>query len=312
MRILFAGTPEIAVPSLSALAGEFDVCGVLTNPDRPSGRGRKTGYSPVKEKAIELGLNVLQPDRLNASFRDVVRGLQPDILTVVAFSRLFGPKFLSLFPQGGINLHPSLLPQYRGPSPIQAAIKNGDSVTGITVQKLSLELDAGDIIIQKELALDGSETAGSLTEFCAGIGAEMMVEAVSSIHNGTVQPVPQNHEKASYCSLIQKTDGIIDWSLPAENIDRVIRAYNPWPSAFTHFNGTKLSIKEAAIYAAQSEKGATAPGTVLGMDKKVGILIQTGNGVICITRLQLQAKKEMDFLSFLNGVHGFIGSTLGG
>ena len=312
MKLLFAGTPEIAVPTLVALADCHEICGVLTNPDRPSGRGRKTEYSPVKEKALELGLKVFQPERLNGEFRDVIRELKPDLLAVVAFSKIFGPKFMELFPLGGINLHPSLLPKYRGPSPIQAAILNGDDVTGITVQKLAQKMDAGDILLQKEIALDGTETAGILTERCSELGAPMMLEAVEAIEHGTADPVPQMHENATYCSLIGKTDGLIDWNLSAEEICRRVRGYNPWPAAYTTFGGTKLTVWDAKPFDSSDGKPNPKSGTVTGMDKKVGILIQTGNGVLSISRLQLQAKKAMDHVSFLNGVHDFIGSTLGG
>ncbi|MBN2510320.1 MAG: methionyl-tRNA formyltransferase [Spirochaetales bacterium] len=315
MRILFAGTPDIAVPSLKALARNFTVCGVLTSPDRASGRGRHISLSPVKEEALALGLPVLQPERINADFRSEVTALHPDVLAVVAFSKIFGPKFLSLFPFGGINLHPSLLPAYRGPSPLQTAILNGDTLTGITLQKISLEMDAGDILLQKPVPLTGSETSGSLTAYCAQLGADMMVEAVSALERGTATPLPQDHANASYCRLITKHDGIINWSDPAEKIERQVRAYDPWPVAHTFFKGSKLSILAAATYVTGMDSSSDpppVPGKVTGMDKKAGILIQTGQGTLSVSRLQLQAKKAMDFQPFLNGVHDFIGSTLGG
>ncbi len=308
MRIIFAGTPEIAVPSLRALAAEYDVCAVLTNPDRATGRGRKIVCSPVKEAAVELGLPVLQPEKLDENFLEEVRGLNADLLAFFAFGKIFRENFLDLFPMGGINLHPSLLPQYRGPSPLNEAIRNGDTVTGITVQKAALKMDSGAIILQHELKLDGSETTGSLTEKVSLLGAPLMVDAINQLIKNPDAGTPQDHSQATFCKLISKGDGIIDWNKTSAEIEREIRAFSPWPGSFTYYGEKKLNILEAAFYEGDIENSPA--GTVAALDKKAGIIIKTGDSAIAVTKLQLQSKKPMDYKSFINGNRDFVGSIL--
>ena len=308
MRIIFAGTPEIAVPSLIALSEKFTICAVLTNPDRATGRGRKIVSSPVKDAAVRLGLKVLQPEKLDEKFFEDVRSLNADLLAVIAFGRIFRKSFLDLFPMGGINLHPSLLPRYRGPSPITEAIKNGDTRTGISVQKLALKMDSGDILLQPELVLEGRETTGSLTEKVAPLGAPLMVEADEILWNDIQAGTPQDESKATFCKLIQKGDGLIDWNKTSEVIDREIRAFSPWPGSFTYFRDKKLNIIEAELFDEEIEN--VCSGTVLALDKQAGIIIKTGDSAIAVKRLQLQSKKPMDFKSFINGNRDFVGSTL--
>ncbi len=309
MRILFAGTPDIAVPSLRTLAEHHDVVAVLTNPDRTKGRGRKVMASPVKEAALELGLPILQPHKLDQEFRDSVGELKPELLVCIAYGKIFRQAFLDLFPRGGINLHPSRLPDLRGPSPLNSIILRGDRETAITVQTLALEMDSGDILLQEPLELRDRETAETLTEKVAAAGAEYLLKVVDDMEKGRLLPCPQDHSKATFCSLIGKNDGRINWSEPAEKLDRLIRAYTPWPHGFTSWNGQRLNILEA--HPAGSSEGSESPGTVQGVDKKEGILIQTGEGLLAVTRLQLQSKKPLDFKSFLNGTKDFIGSVLG-
>jgi methionyl-tRNA formyltransferase len=308
MRIIFAGTPEIAVPSLKALNEKFEICAVLTNPDRATGRGRKIVCSPIKEAALELGLKVLQPEKLDENFLEEVKALNPDLLAVIAFGRIFRKNLLDLFPMGGINLHPSLLPLYRGPSPISEAIKNGDEKTGISVQKLALKMDSGDILLQPELALDGSETTGSLTEKVSLLGAPLMVEAVDLLIKDRNAGSPQNDDDATFCKLIQKDDGIILWDKTSAVLEREIRAFSPWPGSFCYYGEKKLNILEARIY--ETPVDDVSPGTVLSLDKKSGIIIKTGDSALAVTRLQLQSKKPMDYKSFMNGNREFAGSIL--
>lgn len=326
MRILFAGTPEMAVPSLHRLAVRFDVVAVLTAPDRRRGRKKEPQPSPVKAAAESLSIPVIQPPRLNGDARGQVQAVAPDLLAVVAYGRIFGPKFMALFPYGGINLHPSLLPRHRGPSPIPAAILAGDSETGITVQQVAPEMDSGDILAQERISLDGTETTASLTEKVARDGAVLLEEVVAAVADHSARPVPQDHDAATYCTLIQKADGRIDWSEPADHIERMSRAYNPWPGAHTFLGDQQLTLWETALYpgrAPESEDqapeadgtrargGADAEaGQVLGVDKAHGILIQTGDGVLAVRRLQLQSRGATDWMSFLNGVRDFVGRTL--
>jgi len=313
MKILFAGTPEMAVPALMRLNKTNNIVGVLTPPDKPSGRKRKPTPSPVKQAAMDLGLTVLQPNTLRTEARKEIAELQPDLLAVVAYGKIFGEKFLSLFSQGAINLHPSLLPRYRGPSPIPAAILAGDSKTGITIQRIGLEMDAGDILMQEEIPLTGKETTGSLEEYCGNMGAEMIGEVADLFAQGNPpKPISQNHSNASFCNLINKQDGLIDWNKDAVRLEREVRAYYPWPQSYTYFRGKKLAVLSADVYDAQETLSEVKQGTVIGIDKKQGILIQTGKGVLLTDRLQLQSKKPLYWKNFLNGVQDFVGETLQG
>lgn len=323
MRVLYAGTPEIAVPGLEALANRHEVVGVLTNPDRGTGRGRKVRFSPVKTKALDLGLTVVQPETLRGEARESVASLDPELLVCVAYGRIFGPKFLSLFPRGGINMHPSLLPRHRGPAPIPAAILAGDRETGITIQQLAREMDAGDILLQQKRPLTGRETTAALTAWAAEEGAEMLVEAVDLIEAGREEPVAQDPEKATYCSFLSKEESWIDWRESAVEIDRRVRAFNPWPLARTSWGSTPLIVHDSA----PAEEGVAEalrreyrddhggvepePGRVLGVDKVFGILVQTGVGALGITRLQAPARKPMTWDAFLNGNPELVSALLG-
>ena len=317
MRVLFAGTPAIAVPSLRALAAGHEVVGVLTNPDTAAGRKLQTSQSAVKSAALELGLPVLQPARLDAEARDAVAALRPDILVCVAYGFIFGPKFLALFPQGGVNLHPSLLPRFRGPSPISAAILAGDSETGITVQRLALAMDAGDILVQERFPLSGRETTASLTDYCAEAGAPLVLRALAGLADGSLRGQPQDGSQASFCRLIERQDARIDWQRPALEIDRQVRAFDPWPRAYSEWNGETLTVLESlplpdvSAPAGTPAAPAAVPGSVLRVDKSAGILVQTGQGLLALRRLQLPTKKALDYQSFANGVRGFVGSILG-
>lgn len=310
MRVFFAGTPEIAVPSLVRLSETHEVVGVLTNPDRECGRGREIKCCPVKVKADELGLKIFQPETLDAGFIEEVRLLEPEILAVTAFGKIFRKNFIDIFPFGGLNVHPSLLPKFRGASPIQSALLSGDSETGITIQKLALKMDSGDILKQEHYSYKDSDTAESLTGYFADRGAVLLSEVISEIEQEKSVAVEQDEEKATYCSYINKEDGLIDWSDSAENIDRRLRAFTPWPGIYTYFSGKKLNIIEAGSYT-QEESDAEC-GRVIRVDKKNGILIQTGKGILAVRRLQLQSKKALDWKSFANGVKDFKDSVLGG
>lgn len=311
MRVLFAGSPALAVPSLDALHHRFDVCAVLTNPDRPCGRGGCAEPTDVKRRALELGLQVLQPSSLDETFREQVRGLGAELLVVVAFGRIFPPPFLELFPRGGINLHPSLLPRHRGPSPITAAILAGDGETGLSVQRLAPRMDCGELLAVRRVPLSGGETTGSLTRDLASLGAELLVPTIEAWLRGDVCGQPQPEESATYCRLVRKADGLVDWRRPVEEIERMIRAYDPWPRAYTTFRGLRLNLLEGGVHP-QPAPGSDQPeGLVLGADNRYGILVRAGGGALCLARLQLQSKKPLDWRSFLNGHKDFIGAHLG-
>jgi len=312
LRVLFAGSPAIAIPSLEAVYknSDFETAGVLTNADSPKGRHGTPEPTDVAEAAQKMNITpVLKPEKLDASAREQIASLKPDLLVSFAYGRIFGPKFLALFPLGGINIHPSLLPKYRGPSPIQAAILNRDAVTGITVQTIALEMDQGDILAVEKIELSGRETAGSLGELAAQKAARLLIQVLTKIKNGTVTKTAQNHEEASYCKLITRDDSLIDWTLSAAQIEAKIRAFDQGPLCRTIHNGRELYILKADIFKGQAEEKDS--GRVLGIDKENGILIQTGDGILSVTQLQYQAKKALVWRDFLNGARDFLGSQLG-
>lgn len=317
MRVVFAGSPSLAVPSLEQTARHQTVVGVLTCCDQPVGRGGSVAPSPVKRKALDLGLHLLQPARLDAAAIEEVRELRPDLLVVAAFGRIFRSEFLAIFPCGGINVHPSLLPRHRGPSPISAAILAGDHDTGVTIQNIAQRFDTGDILAQRVVALRGDETTGILTESLSRIGAELLGEVLSTLQTGLV-PVgqPQDEHEATYCRLVGKEAGRVDWNEPAALIERKVRAYDPWPRADTTWKGSSLLLLKTAVYpdtfTGVAGAEAAQPGSVLAADRQRGLLVRTGDGILAVERLQLQFKKPLDWRSFLNGHPDFVGTRLGG
>jgi methionyl-tRNA formyltransferase len=249
----------------------------------------------------------LKPERLGAEARGEIEALKPDILVSFAYGRIFGPKFLALFPLGGINIHPSLLPAYRGPTPIPQAILNRDRETGISVQRLALEMDSGDILAQEAFPLTGTETTASLSGEMARRAALLIPRVLRGIAAGTLEGRKQDNERASYCRLLSREDGRINWAREAPDIEAQIRAYSPWPLAWTLDGDQCLYILKAS---AVPEGGGEAPGTVLGIDRGRGILVQTGEGALAVSMLQYEAKKALDWKAFLNGARGFTGRRL--
>ncbi|MDR0450254.1 MAG: methionyl-tRNA formyltransferase [Treponema sp.] len=329
MRVLYAGSPAIAVPALEALGNlmlepaeeaGITLVGLLTNPDSPRGRrGRPeptdTGAAAeaLSRRFTDRGLPplpVIKPESLKGGARELAAALKPDLLVSFAYGRIFGPRFLALFPLGGINIHPSLLPRHRGPAPIPQAILSGDRETGITIQRLAPELDSGDILAQERIPLGGRETAASLSALMARKAAELLPALLRRMEAGNLEARPQDRREASYCSLIAKEDGLIDWSADAAGIDAKIRAYNPWPLSWTYHGEERLYILEAEPRAGPSLPGSP-PGLVLGVDKGRGILVQTGNGVLVLKALQYQARKALEWRAFLNGARDFTGARLG-
>ncbi len=314
MRILFAGTPDIAVPALETLASRHEVAGVLTNPDRPKGRGKKKQHSPVKEKALALELPLFQPEKLDAGFCEILKKTGAELLVCFAYGRIFSPAFLELFPRGGINFHPSRLPELRGPSPLSALILKGETKSAVTVQTLAEKMDAGDILLQEEFILGEDETLESLGGKAARMAGPCLLKVLEKMEAGTLLPKAQDHDKATYCRLVGKQDGRLDWNLSALQLDRVVRACYPWPLGHTFWRGRRLNILESRPFFRGNPAGddhRAIPGKVLALDRKEGFLIQTGHGVLAVTRLQLQSKKALDFKSFYNGSKDFTGSVLG-
>lgn len=319
LNVLFAGTPECAVPSLEAVARKHRIVAVLTNAPAPAGRSGTPVPTPVARAAQRLkdeGLiaadtPILTPEKITQETRDAIAIAKPDIMACFAYGKIFGPKTLALFPRGAVNLHPSLLPRWRGCAPVPAAILAGDGETGITIQKMALEMDSGDILVQTTIPLDGTETAESLLDRAAHEGAPLLVEVLDRYEAGSVEGTPQDGSKATFSAMLKKEDGEIDWTESARAIDARIRAFSPWPGAFTLAGDNVLMLLKARVYGGSLVGLSAQPGTVVGVDKKEGILVQTGDGVLALERLQWRTKKPLDWKSFMNGSRDFTSLVLG-
>lgn len=304
MKIIFMGTPDFSVPTLESLVGSrHQVAAVVTQPDKPKGRGKGIQMSPVKEVAIRLGIPVLQPLRArDPSFVEEIRKLEPDVMVVVAFGQILPKGLLELPRYGCVNIHGSLLPKYRGAAPIQWAVINGDKETGITTMMMDEGMDTGDILEKATAALDEKETGGSLFCRLSQMGGALILSTLEKLEQGTLQRIPQDPGQATYVKKISKSFGEIDWTLDAITLERLIRGLNPWPSAYTYLNGKMLKIWEADALGEKrpEERPAAACGQVLEVLED-GLAIQTGKGVLKATSLQLEGKKRLDAASFLRG-----------
>lgn len=305
MRILFMGTPDFAVPTLQTLIeSEHEVIGVVTQPDRPKGRGGKMQYSPVKEIALEAGISVYQPDKVkDEAFIHFMRDLFPDVIVVVAFGQILSEELLHIPYYGCINVHASLLPKLRGPAPIQWSVIEGDIESGVTIQQMDEGIDTGDILAVKKYTLDEKETGGSLFERLSLLGGPLLLEVLKDAEAGTLQPVPQNHEEHTYAKMLSKSTGVMDFSKTAVELERLIRGLNPWPSAFCFLDGKMLKIWEADVIEeknlSESER-QMLPGTVIRVIKEA-LVVRTSQGAIGIKSLQLEGKKRMSADAFLRG-----------
>ena len=322
MRILFAASPDIAVPSMVAVSEmegvNFTLAGILTNPDSKRGRRGTLEPTEISSAATELdkarrgkglpSITQIKPEKLNEKARALVAALAPDLLISFAYGRIFGPRFLSLFPLGGINIHPSLLPKFRGAAPIPAAILAREGETGICIQCIAPEMDCGDILMEERFPLTGSETALSLSQEVSIKAAKLLRELLLDFEAKVKTARPQQG-KAIYCSQMKKEDGLINWNKSAADIDAQIRAYTPWPLSFTFRGNDRLFILEAEPLK-DPTKALELPGTVLNADKQ-GIFIQTGEGILSVKKLQWQAKKAIDWKAFCNGERSFAGTKLG-
>jgi methionyl-tRNA formyltransferase len=319
ISVIFAGSPAIAVPALRALAnlesaGVCRLAGVLTNPDAAKGRGGKSAPTETAAAALDLDPRppILKFEKLDGDAREAAAALKPDLLASFAYGKIFGPKFLALFPLGGVNVHPSLLPRWRGAAPIQAAILHGDAETGVCVQRLAAEMDCGEILARERFPLSGRETALSLGKAAAEKGAALLAGVIRRAAADGKLPAgeAQDETAAVYSALITREMGRIDWNAAAAEIDRKIRAFTPWPPCVTRFSGEDIYLLEGRPFLDDAGSAEALPGTVLGTDRQRGILIQTGGGVFAAEKLQFPARKALDWRSFLNGTRNFIGSRL--
>ena len=309
MNVIFMGTPDFAVGTLKSLINSaHQVKAVVTQPDKPKGRGKAMQATPVKEVAKEAGIPVLQPKRVRE--REVIEKLEKieaDVIVVVAFGQIIPKEILTMKRYGCINVHASLLPKYRGAAPIQWAIINGEEKTGVTIMQMDAGVDTGDMLFKSEVAIAPEDTYASLQDKLARAGADLIVPALAAVEKGEVKPEHQNASDSSYVGMIDKSMGQIDFARPAAETARLIRGLNPWPSAYTSYKGKKLKIWEVSPCEEQAEG---APGMVKKLDKEA-IYINTGEGVLKVTQLQLEGKKRMQVKDFLLGCRMEKGEMLG-
>lgn len=298
LRTVFFGTPELALPSLERTTAVSHLLAVVTQPDRPRGRGRKPESPPVKRWAEARGIPVVQPEKVNdGALEQWLQEQAPDLCLMAAYGRLLKQPVLDIPPLGWLNVHPSLLPRWRGPSPIQSAILAGDTVTGVTIMRVVLEMDAGDIVLQEAVPIGPDETAGELTGRLAVLGAELLEQAIRMAEQGPLPATPQDPAKAVYCRLFEKKDGRIRWSDPAVRIHNLVRAANPWPAALCLFRGESIRILQTSVV---SRPATAPPGVITGVEKD-RLLVATGEGTLAIRRAQLPGRRPLDMTAFLPG-----------
>jgi methionyl-tRNA formyltransferase len=306
-RLVFMGTPAFAVPLLDALTRtEHAIVGVYTRPDQPAGRGKQLQPSPIKQLALARGLPIFQPTTLRAP--EVIaqlRALTPDLIIVAAYGLILPREVLTIPPRGCVNAHASLLPRHRGAAPIAAAILAGDVQTGVTLMQMDEGLDMGPILVQRAIPIADDDTTGTLTTKLAHLAAEVMLEALPRLLAGEIVPQAQDHARATMCKPIKKEEGLIDWTRPAGEIARRVRAFNPWPSAFTFWNGTMLKILRAHVALQQVNAEA---GRVLQLGKEIAVAC--GDGALILREVQLAGKRAMTIEEFVRGQRGFVGSTV--
>jgi len=306
-HIVFMGTPEFAVPVLDALTQTtHKIVGVYTRPDRPAGRGNKLHTSPIKQLAESHALPIFQPTSLRkpeaiAELRD----LAPDVIIVAAYGLILPADALTIPPRGCINTHASLLPKYRGAAPIPAAILNGDAETGITLMQMEAGLDTGTVLAQSKVAIADDDTTATLTTKLANIAAALMIENLPRILAGEIAPRPQDESRATMVKTIRKEEGLIDWRRSAIEISRGVRAFNPWPSAFTFWNGVQLKILNAHP---SDQTIVGEPGQIIAFGKEIGVA--TGNGLLVLCEVQLAGKRAMKIEEFVRGQKAFLESRL--
>ena len=309
LRVVFMGDARVrrSHTCIATRRGLW-IVGVYTQPDRRSGRGRRLTFPPVKQAAIERRLPVFQPTSLrrDADARQQLASLKPDLILVAAYGLFLPADTLAVPPLGALNIHPSLLPKHRGPSPVATAILEGDTTTGVTLMQLDEGMDSGPIIAQRETTIGVNETAEDLTVRLFEVGARLLADSLPRWRTGEIAPVPQSEADATITRLLRREDGEIDWTRPADHIARQIRAYHPWPGTSTDWNGKQLKVHQAAPFDNDED---FAPGTVVEIDQGIGVA--TGEGILLIQRVQPEGRQAMDIGDFTRGYRGFVGSRLG-
>lgn len=308
MKIIFMGTPDFAIPSLAMLtASDNTILGVITQPDRPKGRGKKPQPSPVKTLALQHGLPLLQPEKVKEeNFIQWLKVKNPDLIAVVAFGQILPPKILSIPLHRCINLHASLLPKYRGAAPINWALINGEETTGVTTIFMNEWMDTGDILLERETKIEQKDDALTLSHRLSTLGAKLLLETINQLKKGTLTPIPQNHSKATYAPVLKKEDGYIEWTRDAQAIHNQIRGTVPWPGAFTKLKNKLLKIFKSEVI--EDERQET-PGVISQVSAE-GIKVATGKGYLLLTEIQLQDRRRMKVAEFVRGNPIPIGTAL--
>ena len=306
MRIVFMGTPEFAVPSLKALCENgYDVVGVFTQPDRPKGRGNKVTMSPVKEYALSQNIPVFQPQRIRRDGVEDLKALAPDLCVTAAFGQILSQEILDIPPMGNINVHASLLPRHRGSAPINWAILQGDKEAGVTTMMMDKGIDTGDMLLKSATPIQSGETAGELTQRLSQLGADLLLETLHALENGTLVRIPQDESQLTYDPMLDKQMGIIDWTMDAESIVNRIHGLNPWPGCSTAWQDGRLKLLRATL-----AQGSGAAGEIIGADAKAGLTIACGSGAVNIAMLQAPGGKPMNAKDYLRGHPMAVGTVL--
>lgn len=314
MKVVFMGTPDFAVSTVEAIAeAGHEIVLVVTQPDKPKGRGKEVQFPPVKQWAVERNIPVFQPVRIREEEAVAhLRTFDADIFVVAAFGQILPKEILEMPAYGCVNVHASLLPKYRGAAPIQWAVINGDEVSGVTTMQMGVGLDDGDMLLKQEVKLAEDETGGSLFDRLAEVGGELIVRTMEALEAGTVTPIPQDASQATHVGMIKKSLGELDFSNTAIVLERLVRGLNPWPSAFTKLNGKTLKIWKARVETEANDgmQKDGAPGTVIAAGDD-GIWVCTGEGYLVLEEIQLEGKKRMAVADFLRGRALEIGTLLG-
>ena len=308
--IAFFGSPRLASVCLEALVNEFSVELVITQPKKRGGRGRKVIQTPVDEFASNHHIPVMEPERIDSSFSSTLRSFGIGLIVVVAYGLILPEEVISYPRFGSLNLHGSLLPKYRGASPIQSALLNGEKESGISLQLMVPEMDAGDVLAQQKVLIHGEMTAESLLEIFIERAPDFLVRSIQRYLSGDLIPVKQEEDKATFCKKLKKQDGLIRWESGASEILRKIKALNIWPVAYTTLDGKMLRIFDART-CSFSTKRAHTPGRVVALDQKNGIVVETGEGRVALVELQMENKRRMNYRDFLNGYRNLNGKLLG-
>ncbi len=305
------GSPDFAVPCLDMLIREHNVVAVVTQPDRPKGRGKKMAATPVKDRALSGGIPVLQPISVKEpKVADQIRALAPDVIITAAYGQIIPPAILDIPRYGCINVHASLLPKYRGASPIQWCIINGEEETGITIMYMEEGMDTGDILLKRRLSIGRDETAGQLHDRLSCLAVEALKTAMEGIQTGTITPIPQDHSKATYCPKLDKSMGIIDWTKDARAIKNLVRGLNPWPGAYTYYKNDLVKIWNVNIIDTGENK--SKGGTIIKANSKEGIWVAAGDGIIEIMDMQAAGSRRMNGRQYMMGHHWDVGEILTG